>query len=313
MATSPIHRIAVPNPFFEGRNSVYVLRCDPVTLIDSGVATDLSWQALTDGLRDLHLQVRDIERVILTHKHIDHIGNAWRLQREAEAEICIHQCETKSLTDVDASGNRFAAMVSSRLEVWRVPEHLHPSKSSDAKMPDWQLEPCEQVMELDDGQILPTECEPLEVIHTPGHTMGSVCLKYGDEALFLGDHVLRAISPNVGGGDMRSRGMLTHFLRSLDRVSPLGNDILLYPGHGNRFDGLADRCAELKHHHDERLAKTRDAVSQQPRTVFEVATELFGELSGFHVVLGCAEANSHLEHLVDLGEVHEADNRFRAE
>lgn len=312
MATSPIHRIAVPNPFFEGKNSVYVIRCDPVTLIDTGVATDAAWQTLTDGLRHLHLQPGDIRRVILTHKHIDHIGNAWRLQREAQADVFIHHLELKSLTDVDPSGTRFAAMVSGRLDDWQVPEHLQPSDSDDNKMPQWKLQPCEQVAEIEDSQVLPTECEPLEVIHTPGHTMGSICLKYGDEALFLGDHVLRAISPNVGGGDMRSRGMLTHFLHSLDRIAPLGNDIALYPGHGNRFTGLADRCAELKDHHDERLQRTRNAVSHEPRTVFEVATALFGELSGFHIVLGCAEANSHLEHLVDLGEVCECDNRFRA-
>ena len=77
-----LHRLSIPNPFFEGRNSVYVIKDDPVTLVDTGVATDKAYQHLVDGLRDVQLSVKDIERVVLTHKHIDHIGNAWRLQEE---------------------------------------------------------------------------------------------------------------------------------------------------------------------------------------------------------------------------------------
>ncbi len=306
-----IHRIPVPNPFFEGRNSVYLIKSDPITLIDTGVATDKAFAQLSEGLANQGLTTADVRRVILTHKHIDHIGSAWRIQRDGGAEVYIHELETRSLVDIDPSGKRFGELVSQRLEKWQAPP-APASPDSTSKMPQWTLEACESPIALQDGDAIETEHGPIAVIHTPGHTMGSVCLKLGDEALFTGDHVLRAISPNVGAGDMRSRGMLTHFLNSLQKVHPLGDEIVLYPGHGSRFDGLATRCDELREHHVERLDKTLAAISHEPKSVYQVALALFGDLADFHIMLGCAEANSHLEYLVDNGRATETDDKFLA-
>lgn len=138
--------------------------------------------------------------------------------------------------------------------------------------------------------------------------MGSVCYHVA-EHFFSGDHVLRAISPNVGAGDLRSSGMLGHFLNSLDRVAHLG-DVRIYPGHGSPFHGLAERCEALRKHHEERLDKILDIVSGEPQSVHQIAVKLFGELERFHVLLGCAEANSHLEYLIADGRVMETDGRF---
>ncbi len=301
-----VHRIAVPNPFFEGKNSIYLIKSEPITLIDTGVATDKAFGILSEGLSKHGLSVSDIQRVILTHKHIDHIGNAWRIQEASNAEVFIHELETKSLVDVDPSGKRFDKLVADRLHDWQVPPQ--PPKETKDHMPEWVFKACEPKA-MKDGDVLNGDGEQLEVIHTPGHSMGSVCLKYGEQ-LFSGDHVLRAISPNIGAGDLRSNGLLAHFLNSLDRVETLG-DVKVLPGHGSPFTGLPKRCQELKEHHNERLAKTLKAVQAGAETVYEVAIGVFGELKDFHVLLGCAEANSHLEYLRVNGEVTEEDGQYQ--
>lgn len=298
MSSSEVIRIAVPNPFFEGRNSVYLIPSDPITLIDTGVATEKGYRVLSEGLREHDIRAQDIQRIILTHKHVDHIGNAWRFQQQSGAKIYIHQLELPSVTDVDRGGGRFADLVAQKLNDWHAPSSKR--KDGDGAMPQWQLESAE-AQPLVDGQSLEQGGESLEVIHTPGHTMGSVCLRF-QSMLFTGDHVLGDISPNVGGGDLRNRGMLGHFLKSLQRVREL-TGLRAMPGHGQPFDDLAKRCDALLQHHEERLARTLEIVLDSPRTVFEVATELFGKLTGFHVVLGCAEANSHLELLAERGAV----------
>lgn len=305
--TSIVHRISIPNPFFEGRNSAYLIQTDPLTLIDTGVATEKAFQSLSDGLRSHGISVSDIRRVILTHKHIDHIGNAWRIQQASGAEVLIHEAETKSLVDVDPSGKRFESLVHAKLDEWRVPEEAR-SKKSDAKMPEWLLEPCTPTG-LSEGTELATAAASIKVLHTPGHTMGSICLAFGD-TLFSGDHVLERISPNVGGGDIRSRGMLGRFLDSLDRVALLG-DVEVHPGHDASFRGLQQRCAKLKQHHQHRLDSALKFVSKGECSVFDVATALYGKLKSFHVVLGCAEANAHLEYLVDQREIVAVEGRFR--
>ena len=301
-----IQRLSIPNPYFEGRNSVYLITTDPLTLIDTGVATDRSFQTLCDGLQQHDVDVQDIKRVILTHKHIDHIGNAWRIQRASGAQVYIHESEQKSLTDVDPTGKRFAELVLEKLRLWQAPTEQMSSRFR-SKMPLWTLESA-QVQGLSDGQRLETQDGDLEIIHTPGHTMGSICLKYR-EYLFTGDTVLPDISPNVGGGDMRSSGMLKRYLNSLDKLRQHeGAEVL--PGHGAPFRELTQRCQQLKELHDLRLDETEAALRSGASTVFEVAAELFGEMNDIHLVLGCAEANAHLEYLVDQGRVTQKHGNY---
>ena len=300
MTVSDVLQIAVPNPFVEGRTRVYVIPSDPITLIDTGIATDKAFEALAAGLREHGLSVGDVQRVILTHKHIDHIGNAWKIQRESGAKILIHENECHAISDVDPGGKRFADLVAERLRGWNVPASDRPGDSSDAR-PKWKLESAE-VEGLVDGQRIEIADGHLEVIHTPGHTMGSICLRYGP-FLFSGDHILPDISPNVGGGDMRNRGMLRHYLTSLERVQNLDDEFQVMPGHGEPFTNVANRCDELLRHHEERLEKTLEILRAGPRVVYDVARELFGIMEDFHVVLGCAEANSHLEYLCEQGQV----------
>ena len=176
-------------------------------------------------------------------------------------------------------------------------------------MPAWELEPA-TVKGLVDGQLIELADGHFEVIHTPGHTMGSICLRYGPY-LFTGDHVLPDISPNVGAGDMRRSGMLEYFFASLERLQKMTDVVEVMPGHGEPFGDLRQRCRELVNHHEERLDKTVAILRDEPRTVYEVACELFGLLEDFHIVLGCAEANAHLEFLVDQCQVTSDDGKFR--
>lgn len=306
----PIISLRIPNPFVEGRNRVYVITSSPVTMIDTGVATERAFEALVAGLGEHGLSLDDIERVLLTHKHIDHIGNAWRVQRQSGAEILIHNSETHAVTDVDPRGERFTALVRERLNEWNVPGDAFPDTSARRKI-QWEIEPAEATG-IQDGERIPMGDGEWEVIHTPGHTMGSVCLCDGRH-LFSGDHVLPDISPNVGGGDMRQRGLLRHYLQSLDRiVAEADGSVRVLPGHGEPFDRLHERCRELIAHHHERLETTVEILTKEsPQSVYEIARQLFGEMQDFHVVLGCAEAAAHLDYLVDEGQVVWEDGRYR--
>jgi len=302
--------LQVPNPFSEGRNRVYVILSDPVTLIDSGVATERGMEALVQGLAEYGLSIAQVGRVVLTHKHIDHIGNAWRIQRASGAEILIHESELHSISDVDPDSQRFSELVRLRLRDWSVPDQVQPRTAASAGV-KWEIEPAVPTG-LADGQRIDLGCGELEVIHTPGHTFGSICLKYG-RTLFSGDHVLPEISPNIGGGDMRRRGLLTEFLASLRRIAALSGAVdQVLPGHGTPFSDLGGRCEQLLEHHRDRLDRIEPMLrTGGPQNVWEIACRLFGDLQDFHVVLGCAEAEAHLECLVDAGRVVARSGRYQ--
>ncbi|MGE0377521.1 MAG: MBL fold metallo-hydrolase [Planctomycetaceae bacterium] len=308
----PVHRIRVPNPFVEGRTCVYVIAADPVTLIDSGIATDRAWDELVAGLREHGLTPRDIRRVILTHKHIDHIGNAWRVHQESGGEVMIHETETAWISDVDPTGERFAAIARGRLAEWSVPEEI-AAGSVVGFGTEWKLESV-PVTALQDGQLLPMEHGDVEVIHTPGHTLGSICLRTR-RSLFTGDHLLPDISSNIGGGDLRQPGLLRHFMASMARIRdlPEAESLHVLPGHGEPMPTFTARCDELIRHHERRLEQIVWILSRAEKalTVYEIARKLFGRMDGFHLVLGCAEANSHLELLHEDRRVVQTDGRYR--
>ena len=310
MASPTVLPLRIPNPFFEGRNEVYVILGEPITIIDTGVATQIAYDRLVEKLGEHQISVNDIGRVVLTHKHIDHIGNAWRIQQASGAEIMIHETEVPSVVQSDGGGDKFRELVRDRMEQWRVaPEAQQGDRASNGQ--SWEIESAAAVA-VTDGQRIDVGGGELEVIHTPGHTYGSICLRLGDQ-LFTGDHVLKKTSPNVGGGDMRRKGLLKLFLSSLERMIALAPEIeTVFPGHGDPFSELAPRCRRLAKHHRARLDQLEAILRKNGEmSIYETALKLFGKLDNYHVVLGCAEAQSHLEYLADQGRVVQHDQMYR--
>src|SRR3954469_4810737 len=72
--TDGIAKINLPTPFAVGDVNVYLIKGERLTLVDCGVKTKASWVAFKKQLADLHLTPDDIEQVIITHHHVDHVG-----------------------------------------------------------------------------------------------------------------------------------------------------------------------------------------------------------------------------------------------
>ncbi|HTH37499.1 MAG TPA: MBL fold metallo-hydrolase, partial [Pyrinomonadaceae bacterium] len=91
--------ISVPTPFYVGDVNVYLIREDPVTLIDVGPKTPEAAEALRGGLAAHGVKFSDIHRIVLTHAHEDHCGLAKQVRDEARnAEILMHPWEGGHLT-----------------------------------------------------------------------------------------------------------------------------------------------------------------------------------------------------------------------
>ncbi len=250
--------------------------------------------------------------MVLTHKHADHIGLAREIHERSGAPVFVHEDDWDGVANLDARHAEFVPLVTRRLRDFHTPEadiealtkFLGHGKRFARETPAEQLR---------DGQTLSVSGQDLEVIHTPGHTQGSICLRFG-RYLFSGDHVLPTISPNIGAGELRRHGMMRRFLDSLDRVAQLqADDLIVLPGHGSQFSNLAERAAELKAHHGQREAAILEIVrAGDPKTVYEIARLLWPKLPGYHLVLGTAEVNAHLEKAVDDGLVKHDEGRFAA-
>jgi glyoxylase-like metal-dependent hydrolase (beta-lactamase superfamily II) len=163
----------------------------------------------------------------------------------------------------------------------------------------WNPEPVEPGEEIDGW----------EVVATPGHADGHLCL-HRDGILIAGDHLLGRITPAIGLYPESRPDPLGDYLDSLERVVELAPRIA-YPGHGDPVSDPAGRARELIAHHRQRLDQTAAALDADARSGYEVSQSLFGgELSPTQRRFAVAETLSHLERLVLEGAAaHAGDGR----
>lgn len=280
-----MHRIAVGDGSPEGTNSAYVLP-DRGAVIDPGPSGDDSWQRLLTGLTEC-VSLSEISSVFVTHWHMDHAGLAPRLAEESDATLYMHEDDAPVVGEYAAERTRRLDHDARALARWGVPkEGIEAIQSRDTATPVPDEYP---VRPLSDG-----DHAGIEVIHTPGHTLGHAAF-VADGALFVGDAVLPTYTPNVGGSDTRTESPLETYLSTLGRLRSRSETA--YPGHGVDLD-LRARIDEIRDHHERRARRIHALVVEHERvTPWEVATRLFGEMHGIHAKMGAGEAAAHLSHL----------------
>ncbi|WP_309713915.1 MBL fold metallo-hydrolase, partial [Pseudolysinimonas sp.] len=157
---------------------------------------------------------------------------------------------------------------------------------------------------LEDGDSLDIPGRDVRVVHTPGHTAGSICLHDKTGGLFFsGDHVLPTINPGLGlGGFTPDDDPIGAALDSYARVAAY-DDTEVCPGHGYRFRGLAVRSGQIADRHRRRSAEIAGIATAAPgATVWDVAsrvewTDGWQNLAGFLRLSALAQTEMHLRHL----------------
>ncbi len=273
-----------------------------VLLLDPGWETDEGWDALVTGLAHAGASIRAVEGIVVTHYHADHLGLAQRVIDSSGAWLALGSAER-----VDEYTRDFVAAGRRKFLGWGVPVELID-----------RIEPGAEVLEvldgfasvdrwLADGEVLEFAGSRLQVLATPGHSPGHICLIDLDRGLlFTGDHVLPRISPNVPLDPAAAADPLGDYLASLGRVC-LENVVEVCPAHEYRFESIGERCATLRAHTADRTTEVEHVLSAGDcRSVWEVAQRLtwsrgWAALSGVSMRLALSETASHLRYLESRG------------
>ncbi len=158
---------------------------------------------------------------------------------------------------------------------------------------------------LGGGEIIRAGNLELEVIWTPGHSTGHICLyDRKNKVLFSGDHVLPVITSHISllWDSVPDRDPLGDYLSSLEKLKPLEVETVL-PAHEYVFNNLQGRLEELDHHHEERLQEMRTAIDGHWSTAFDVAKKITWAIGSFDMLadsmklLATGETLAHLEFL----------------
>ncbi len=304
-----IHRLAIPTPFAVGRVNVYLVEDEPLTLIDTGPNSGSSLDELERGMAGLGHSIRDLELVILTHQHIDHLGLVDIIRRRSGAEVAASEVAKPFVERYGEESEADDAYAVELMQRHGVPaETARALRSVSQAFRGWGAHTTVDRV-LGDGERIELRDRTLAVAYRPGHSPSDTIFHDPARRLLVGgDHLLQDISSNPlitrpREGEQRTQALVL-YLDSLRRTRAMDLDLVL-PGHGDPVvdhRGLIDARLAL---HERRAAKLERLIGERPRTAHELAHSLWGEVALTQAFLTLSEVLGHTDLLVNAGRVRE--------
>jgi glyoxylase-like metal-dependent hydrolase (beta-lactamase superfamily II) len=269
-------RLPLPWPGVPHCNAWALAAGDGVVLVDTGMHEPGSMAHLERALDQAGLRIEHVRLVVCTHAHVDHCGQAPPVAERAGCEVWLHpdrRHHTASMDDADEALAR-------RVEIARqsgVPEDpLRRWVEQRRSRGTGQAGELRFDRDLVDGVTVATDLGEWRVVETPGHAPSHVCLHQPERRLLLsGDHLLGRVALYFDHG--YTPDPVGEFLASLDRVERLDARLAL-SGHGRPFTDVLGHIAANRTLVAQRLAAVRAALAGGPRTAYEVAQAVYGEL-----------------------------------
>jgi glyoxylase-like metal-dependent hydrolase (beta-lactamase superfamily II) len=321
-ASAGIHCLSIPTPFAVGRVNCWLIEDDPLTLVDCGPNSGKALDELERALSAHQRRVEDLELIVVTHQHIDHIGLLDVLARRSEADVAALDLLVPYLGDY-----RRAADLDDEFAVALMLRHGIPADVAQAlravttAFRGWGSGGT-VTRPLAHGGRLELRDRGLEVLHRPGHSPSDTVFWDERRGILLGgDHLLAHISSNpliarpLDGSDPDARPQaLRTYVASLRATRELPARIVL-SGHG---DPVTDHRALI----DERFALTERRarkilrlLGDETLTAYELAQRMWGNVAVTQAFLTLSEVLGHLDLLAEEGAVREHDGavvRFSA-
>ena len=296
--TPRVHSIPAPQAFLSGPyapNVYLVVDGGQAALIDAGYPDDGSIGPRLEYLQGMadpsagSGQALKLAHIIVTHHHIDHCGGAHALRQATGARICLHPTEARLLSEWRAAAPQDVDIpaepqtLAERLGAWR--------RATAQTTADCLVQGSDTIQV---GGVT------IEVIDTPGHTLGSISLFLREESvLFTGDTVLGlgtvAIMPPPHGD-------MALYMQSLERLKSY-QAALICPGHGPPVRDVARKLQELIDHRQERERQILAVVGQGRGRLEALLAELYPELDRRLVGMARGQLLAHLAKLESEGRI----------
>jgi glyoxylase-like metal-dependent hydrolase (beta-lactamase superfamily II) len=312
-ALAGIHRLQIPTPFAVGRVNCYLIEDEPLTLVDTGPNSGKALDELSTQLAARGHSIDDLELVIVTHQHIDHLGLVEIVAEHSGAEVAALGVAAERLANFDEDAeaeDRFAIELMLRNGI---PEEVTVAlRSVSRSFRGWGSHVA-VTRPLADGEEIAFGDRTLEAIHRPGHSPSdTIFWDQQRKILIAADHLLANISSNplisrpLDGSPQRSQALVT-YIESMRKTREMPAEIVL-PGHG---DPVVDHVALIDERiakHERRKEKIYKLIAEQPRTGYELAQAIWGNVAVTQAFLTLSEVIGHADLLVNESRVREVDD-----
>ena len=316
-ADAGIHRIELPTPFRVGSVNVYLIEDEPLTIVDVGPNFGSALDGLARALDARGHRLEDLELIVITHQHIDHLGLLEVLARRSGAEIAAFAELVDYFADFPAAARAdddFAIEVMLR---HGVPADVARALGEVAGSFRQFGSGAPLTRPLHDGDTIALRDRTLQVAHRPGHSPSDLVFADAERRiLFGGDHLLARISSNpviarplsgpaldVAAGERPHA--LVSYIESMRATREMSVDIVL-GGHGAPVAGRpAALVDERMRMHDRRRRKLAELLAAGPQTAYELSQRMWGNVAVTQAFLTLSEVLGHLDLLIADGLVAE--------
>jgi glyoxylase-like metal-dependent hydrolase (beta-lactamase superfamily II) len=312
-ALAGIHRLAIPTPFAVGRVNCYLIEDEPLTLVDTGPNSGKALDELSARLAERGHALSDLELIVITHQHIDHLGLVEILVEHSGAEVAALGAAAERLAAFEADAedeDKFAVEVMLRNGI---PEDVTVAlRSVSRSFRGWGSHVA-VTRPLEDGGTLELTDRRLEVLHRPGHSPSDTVFWDAERRILIAaDHLLPKISSNpliarpLDGSSERPQALVT-YIESLRRTREMPAEIVL-PGHGEPITDHAELIDSRMAGYERRKEKIHRLIAERPRNAYEIAQALWGNVAVTQAFLTLSEVIGHADLLVNEGRAREADD-----
>ena len=276
---SSVEAVPIPLPHV-GSVNAWLLRGDPLAVVDTGPRSDQALDALERGLRTRGIELEDIELVLATHHHHDHVGLAATIKRRSGARIAVLETTADygaRYEDNVARDRRFSRLL---MQGHGVPEALLRSVDALWDYIAATAESFDADVRLADGDRIWAGGRELSVVAAPGHSRSDTLFIDAKARLaFVGDHLLAKISPNTEiyetANASRSRSRVD-YLNGLRRTGAMPLQRLL-AGHGPSICAASEVVAREFAQHRERCKRIIRILERGPASAFAIGQQMWRE------------------------------------
>jgi glyoxylase-like metal-dependent hydrolase (beta-lactamase superfamily II) len=309
-AAAGIHRLAIPTPFAVGRVNVYLIEDEPLTLFDAGPNSGTSFDELQRGIEGLGHALEDIELVVLTHQHIDHLGLVSLVAARSGAEVAAIDAAVPFVENFSVEAQADDDYAREIMLRHGIPADVVAALQSVSQaFRAWGAR-VDVTRPLRDGERLALRDRMLHVHHRPGHSpTDTVFHDRKRRSLIAGDHLLGHVSSNPlitrpRDGSAERPQALVQYLESLTATREMEIDLVL-PGHGEPIIRPRELIGQRFSLHQRRADKIARLVQERPRSAYDIAQALWGNIAVTQAFLTLSEVLGHLDLLMNEGRVTE--------
>ena len=307
-----IHRIAIPTPFAVGRVNVYLIEDEPLTLVDAGPNSGTSLDELQRGIAALGHSLEDIELVILTHQHIDHLGLVSLVASRSGAEVAALDVAVRFVENFSAEAQADDDFATEMMLRHGIPEDVVTALGSVSRAFRAWGSRAKVDRVLRDGEELRLRDRTLAVHHRPGHSPTDTVFHDRERKILIAaDHLLGHISSNPlltrpPDGSTDRPQALVQYLASLEKTREMDVKLVL-PGHGEPITDHRSLIDERFALHRRRADKIHRLIAERPRSAYEIAQTLWGNIAVTQAYLTLSEVLGHVDLLLNAGRVRELE------